>query len=103
MGTRRAERFGDDGSCSRQHPDAKLKNIGCSPISVSGFLLPLDDVAQLAARLEALIASPAVCNGFGEAGYEGMRADYTWQNTGAQTATRIWQELQSQRRPARIA
>jgi glycosyltransferase involved in cell wall biosynthesis len=62
---------------------------------VNGYLVPLGDVAQMAARLKGLIASPAKCKRFGEAGYLRMRAGYTWEHAGAQIANRIRQELQS--------
>jgi glycosyltransferase involved in cell wall biosynthesis len=71
---------------------------------VSGYLVPLSDGAQLAARLKGLIGSPAKCKRFGEAGYMRMRDGYTWQHAGRQIANRIRRELQSAtRRSACIA
>jgi glycosyltransferase involved in cell wall biosynthesis len=71
---------------------------------LSGYLVPLGDVAQLAVRLKGLIGSPSKCKRFGEAGYQRMRGGYTWQHAGGQIANRIRQELQSaKRRPAGIA
>lgn len=61
---------------------------------VNGYRVPVDDVDALAARLGSLIASPADCKRFGEAGYAKLGARYSWEAVGRRMAERITREVQ---------
>ncbi|MEP6876066.1 MAG: glycosyltransferase family 4 protein [Burkholderiales bacterium] len=60
---------------------------------VSGYLVPPDDNDRLAAMLGALFSSPDRCRQFGQAGFEHLLSQYTWDNTGRLMAERISGEI----------
>jgi glycosyltransferase involved in cell wall biosynthesis len=60
---------------------------------VSGYLVAPDDVDALACRLDELLSDPAKCRAMGHAGFEHVRANYTWEHTGQLIGERIRREL----------
>jgi glycosyltransferase involved in cell wall biosynthesis len=60
---------------------------------VSGYLVDPDDVDALARRLDELLSAPAKCRAMGHAGFEHVRAHYTWERTGQLIGERIRREL----------
>jgi glycosyltransferase involved in cell wall biosynthesis len=72
-------------------------NIGAVPDvvedGVSGYMVETGNVDALADRLCRLLASPALCKQFGEAGHARMQTRYTWESTGKRIGDAIRRSL----------
>ena len=81
-------------------------NIGAIPDLIeegeSGFMVPCNDPAQLANRLNCLLADPARCGRFGAHGRALVNARYTWKATGLKLADHIKHCVAVDARPAQV-
>ncbi len=72
-------------------------NIGALPSLIqegaSGYMVPPDDIDCLAARLIELISNPEKSRSFGNAGYQYVTANFTWERTGRLISERIRREI----------